>query len=254
MTLFVYVDESGSPHALKENKKNYYSPYVLASVIIEDKDVKSVSNQIMDFIETVRKRYNISSLEEVHTKDLVKGKKEWHGIDMSIRVQVFNKFANLIARLNILLNIVVATKVTMNVTIRKPEGIRKHVITYLLERLFMTEPLYPNHSTVTLVFDKSGSISYEDINKDIKDAFKYSRAKPTFRYNDIILTLKSSKDTPPIQVADYVAYVVGRRINKQSQYREFNFEHVFKIFEDRIRKCPNKNTYYGCGLKVWKIK
>ena len=248
MALFVYVDESGHPKQLNDG------PYVLASVIIDDKDLKNVSSQIMDFIETVRKKYNISRLEEIHTKDLVKGSREWHGIDMGIRVQVFNDFANLIAGLDILLNIVVAMKAMKNVVIRNPDGVMARVITNLIERLFMTKPLYPNHSTVTLVFDESGSISYKSIDKNIKDAFKYSRAKQSFKYSDIILMIKSSKDVPPIQIADYVAYVVGRIFNRQFQYREFDLKRAFHAFEDKIRKCPNKNTYRGCGLKVWEIK
>ena len=73
MCLFVYVDESGQPNQLDDG------PYVLTSVIVSEEGVKNVVDQVRGFVEAVRGRYGINWLEEIHTKDLVEGSREWHG-------------------------------------------------------------------------------------------------------------------------------------------------------------------------------
>ena len=122
----------------------------------------------------------------------------------------------------------------------------------LVERLFMTKPLYPSHSMVILVFDEPGGMLNVKIEGDIEYAVKNSRAKQT--YDRIFNVFKSSVEEPPLQLADYVAYVVRRVFKGQLQHGAFSFGRAFQLFEGRIRRCPNGNTYHGCGLKVWVIR
>ncbi|GAB6946949.1 hypothetical protein JCM16161A_10790 [Vulcanisaeta sp. JCM 16161] len=86
---------------------------------------------------------------------------------------------------------------------------------------------------------------------DVEYAIRKSRARPTFRLS---VVFRDSRNEPLIQVADYVAYVVRKIYMGHTQYRLFNFQHAFQLLESKIRRCPGKNTYRGCGLKEWVIK
>ena len=67
----------------------------------------------------------------------------------------------------------------------------------------------------------------------------------------LLKAFETSVEEPPLQLADYVAYVVRRVFKGQLRHGAFNFGRAFQLFEGRIRRCPNSSAYHGCGLKVW---
>ncbi|WP_054855663.1 DUF3800 domain-containing protein [Vulcanisaeta sp. JCM 16161] len=124
-------------------------------------------------------------------------------------------------------------------------------ITNLIERVFMSKPWFPNCSRATLIFDSQSPRENGRVKMDVEYAIRKSRARPTFRLS---VVFRDSRNEPLIQVADYVAYVVRKIYMGHTQYRLFNFQHAFQLLESKIRRCPGKNTYRGCGLKEWVIK
>ena len=244
MCLFAYVDESGQPDQLDRG------PYVLVSVVIDEGDVDYVSSQISGFINALPSRYGVGGVVEFHTIDVVTGSNEWRGVSEDVRARVFNDFAELISGLNFLLNIVVV-RAAGNVRVNKPDRVRRYAIMNLIERLFMAKSLYPNQSRVVMVIDSLGGVLNDRIRNDIEYAIKNSRARPTYK---LLKAFESSVEEPPLQLADYVAYVVRRVFKGQLQHGAFSFGRAFQLFEGRIRRCPNGNTYHGCGLKVWEIR
>ncbi|WP_243678750.1 DUF3800 domain-containing protein [Vulcanisaeta distributa] len=251
MCLMIFIDESGG----KPNELGRGGPFVIASVAIDELSACDARNRVREFVGSVSRGGLGISISEIHASDLVGYSSEWRRkrVDISRRVQVFNDFAQLISGLNILLNIVVV-RALGNVVVRNPGGVMRVAITNLVERVFMSKPWFPpNCSRATLIFDsQSPPRENSRVKMDVGYAIRKSRAKPTFKLS---VVFRDSRDEPLIQVADYVAYVVRKvYMGGHTQYRSFNFQHAFQLLEGKIRRCPGKNTYMGCGLKEWVIK
>ncbi len=239
MALIVYVDESGQPHQLDEG------PYVIASVAIDEDRLPQVISAIENFVAGIRRSYGID-VDEIHTKNLVKGNREWYGVSIDTRRKIFEDFAQLVSNLDIVLNIVVVKR-GLGVRIASPEGIRSHAMKLLIERIFMTPSRYP---IAILVFDSSTIGQDANIRSEVEKAVRESLAHRSYR---VYVSFKDSIEEPAIQIADFVAYIVRSIKMHQYSWRGFNFEKAFLLFENRIRRCPGQDTYEGCGLKEWII-
>jgi len=239
--MLIFVDESGQPHQISEG------PYVLSSVAIDEKDLDEVNDSVSEFINNVRKRFNIY-VDEIHTKYLVKGNYAWKSVHMEERAILFQEFANIISSLNITLNIVSAVKKRPGVVISSPHGIRRHVIRMLLERLYLT----PSEYNVAIIIFDSFSIKMDaNIRKEVEEAIEASLSPQTYR---LYVSFSDSKKEPALQIADYVAYLMKHILMKQYKWSKFDFERAFLTIESKIRRCPHDNTYEGCGLKIWEIE
>jgi len=241
MALMVYVDESGQPHQLDEG------PYVIASVAIDERCLGGVIDAVRGFLARVSQSLGVR-VSEIHTKNLVKGNGEWHGVPMRVRRAVFDEFARLIHGLDVVLNIVVVVKARPGARVSNPEGVRKHAIKLLVEGVLMTSSTHP---IAVLVFDSSTIGQDANIRRDVEEAVRTALGRPSCR---VYVAFKDSKEEPPIQVADYVAYVTKYVCMRQYRWRDFDFENAFLLFEDKIRRCPGQGTYDGCGLRVWEIR
>ena len=241
MVLLVYIDESGQPHQINEG------PYVLASIAIDEAYLEDASSTIYSFIEGVENRFGIK-IDEIHTKHLVKGNGVWSKIRMKERALLFQEIADIIARLDIVLNIVAAIKSRPGVKIASPYGIRKHVIKMLIERLYLTRSKY---KIAIIVFDSNTIGIDANIRKEVEEGIKLGLSQPTYR---LYISFSNSKREPLIQIADYIAYLMKYILMKQYKWQYFDFEKAFLTIEAKIRKCPNKNSYENCGLKVWNIE
>lgn len=240
MALMIYVDESGQPHQLDEG------PYVIASVAIDENNLDAAVDAVKGFLERVSRVHGVN-VGEIHTKCLVKGVGDWYGVPMRVRKAVFDEFAQLISGLDMVLNIVVVRKGRPGAKISSPEGIRKHAVKLLVERIFMTPSTHP---VAILVFDSSTIGQDANIKRDVEEAVRTALTKPSYR---IYVAFKDSREEPLLQVADYVAYVTRYIYTHQYRWKDFSFENAFLSFEDRVRRCPGQDTYEGCGLKVWEI-
>lgn len=137
-------------------------------------------------------------------------------------------------------------KAVGNIRVNRPNVIRRYAIMNLIERVFMTKSLYPDQSRAVMVIDSLGGVLNDRVRDDIEYAIKNSRARPTYR---LLKAFESSVEEPPLQLADYVAYVVRRVFKGQLRHGAFNFGRAFQLFEGRVRRCPGKDTYHGCGLR-----
>lgn len=240
MALLVYVDESGKPYQIDEG------PYVLASVAIDELELDNVVNVISSFINDVRRNLGIS-IDEIHTKHLVKGNEAWSRIPMPERAKVFQQFADIISSLNITLNIVAALKGRPGVKISSPPSIRRHVIKLLIERLYLTRSKY---KVAIMIFDSIAFGMDANIRLDVEEGIKSSLSPQTYR---LYVAFKDSREEQAIQIADYVAYLMRHILMKQYRWAYFNFEEAFLKIEPKIRRCPGSSCYNGCGLKIWYI-
>ncbi len=241
MVLLIYIDESGQPHQIDEG------PYVLASVAINEDSFESVVSSINTFIDGIQRDLGIQ-VDEIHTKQLVKGNGIWKAVPMSKRAKIFQRFAEVIASQDLILNIVAAVKERPGIKIANPYSIRRHLIKTLVERLYLT----PSLSNIALAIFDSNTVGIDvNIRKEFEKGIKESLTQPTYR---LYITFSDSKREPPIQIADYVAYLMRHILMKQYKWAAFDFEKAFLTIEQKIRKCPNKDTYNNCGLKIWEIR
>jgi len=239
--LLIFVDESGQPHQIDEG------PYVLSSIAVDEENLGEVNDSITSFIDNVRNRFNID-VSEIHAKYLVKGNYAWRSIRMEERARLFQRIANIISNLNITLNIVSAVKKRPGVKITSPYGIRKHVIKMLLERLYLTPSKY---SIAVMIFDSSSIKIDINIRKEVEEAVEEALSPQTYR---LYVSFSNSKKEPALQIADYIAYLMKHILMKQYKWGKFDFEKAFLTIESKIRRCPHKDVYEGCGLKVWEIE
>jgi len=240
LALLIYVDESGQPYQIDEG------PYVIASVAINENFFTTIATSINKFIEDLEKRFN-RKFNELHTKSLVKGSNAWYNVPIHERAKVFIEFAQLISNQDLVLNIVAAVKKRPGVRISNPFGIRRHLIKLLVERLYLT----PSSSEIGLIIVDSSTAGIDiNVRREFDEGVRESLSQPTYR---IYVTFSDSKREPPLQIADYVAYLMRHILMKQYRWHSFDFEKAFLIIESKIRKCRDEDTYEGCGLKVWEI-
>lgn len=135
MALLVFVDESGGPLQLDEG------PYVLSPVAVREDYLDIIDDVFSHFISNISNTYGIQ-VNEIHTKYLVKGNSPWR-LSIRDRAKIFQDIAELVARLNIVLNIVVVVKSKpgLKITKQRAQGIRKHILKLLLERLHTTQQM-----------------------------------------------------------------------------------------------------------------
>ncbi len=242
MTLLIFVDESGDPLQLDEG------PYILSSVAVCEDKLGVVDSSFSRFLSHINNQYGIR-VNEVHAKHLVKGNSPWR-LPMRDRARIFQEIAELVSRLDIVLNIVAVVKSRPGVEISKKRarGIRKHALKLLVERLYMTRA---DENIALIIFDSKNLREDANIRHDIEKGIEEALANPTYR---TYITFSYSHLEPAIQIADYVAYLTRYIVTKQYRWQSFDFEKAFLTIEPRIRRCPGQNTYEGCGLKIWEIE
>lgn len=241
MALLIYVDESGQPHQINEG------PYVVASVAVDERELDKLNMAIEDLITNINDRLRLG-INEIHTKHLVKGNSPWNNVPIETRAQIFQDIAEVIADLNIVLNIVAAVKSRPGIRITSFKGIRRHVLKLLAERLFMT----PSRQRLAIIiFDSSTLGNDVKIREDMEKGIREGLTSPTYR---TYITFSYSDREPGIQIADYVAYLTRYIITKQYKWQNFDFEKAFLTIEPKIRNCPGRSTYINCGLKIWEIQ
>ena len=242
MTLLIFIDESGDPLQLNEG------PYVISSVAVREEELGVIDNAFHDLIRSINGQYRIR-VNEIHTKLLVKGNSPWR-IPIVERARIFQEIADLISRLNIVLNIVAVVKARPGVEIsrRRALGIRRHALKLLVERLYMTRA---DEELALIVLDSKNLREDANIRRDVERGIEEGLANPTYR---TYITFSYSHREPAIQIADYVAYLVRHIIMKQYRWQSFDFERAFLTIESKIRRCPGEETYEECGLKVWEIE
>ncbi len=241
MALLVYVDESGQPYQIDEG------PYVVVSVAIDEGELDKLNRAVKDLIMDINNRFGLR-INEIHTKQLVKGNGPWNNVPMRKRAKIFQDIAEIIADLDIVLNIVAAVKSRPGIRITSFEGIRRHVLKLLAERLFM---IYSQQKVTIIIFDSSTIGNDVKIKEDMERGIREGLISPTYR---TYVSFSYSDREPGIQIADYVAYLTRHIITKQYKWQDFDFEKAFLTIEPKIRRCHGGNIYINCGLKIWEIE
>jgi len=169
---------------------------------------------------------------------------------MGDRAKIFQDIAELVAGLNMVLNIVavVKSKPGLEITKQRARGIRKHTLKLLLERLIMTRM---DENIALIVFDSKNLREDANIRADIEKGIEEALTNPTYR---TYIAFSYSHLEPAIQIADYVAYLTRYIVTKQYRWQSFDFEKAFLTIEPKIRRCPGEDRYEGCGMKIWEIK
>ncbi len=244
--LYAFIDESGKPHQL------YEGPFVLAAVTVTEDRVEECRYAVMRFIEEWNRMLQSEYIEmkpvvsEIHAREVVQGEGFWRGVKPEHRNQFILSAAELVSRLPLYLNIVVV-RLAPGVEIRNPRGVRRHAFKLLVERILYSE----RHVDELLVFIDSAGVGEDEqikaeIIRGVEEGFAELSGRP-------LVTFVDSRGEPLVQVADLVAYIVRNVEMHRYRVRGVDLGRAYRLIERRIRPCPGRETYEGCGLKRWLI-
>lgn len=241
LILFCFIDESGQPYQLDEG------PYVLTAVSVKPDYLRSSEGKVREFIAKWNKQIGFN-INEIHTRQIVQGEQNWRSISKSVRQQVLSEFAHLVSSLPIIINSVAVVK-EVGAKIYNWQGIRQHALATLLERVILT-PCHPPDILI-IAFDSAAARQDYMVKCELEEAI----SRTLVRHNTRLFTsFEDSKKSPLIQVADFAGYLIRNILVNRYKVHGINLEELFLKIESRIRRCPGKDTYWGCGLKIWKIE
>jgi len=252
--LLAHIDESGQPYQLKDG------PFVLAAV--------TTPLEVIDFDEAVVKRFlgrwlsqlqtgypqlGIDAAEfELHARSVVQGEGFWRKIKPDDRVRFLEEAADMIASLRSTLNIVVIER-EPGAEVKDWRGIRKHALRILVERILMS--MYALPRILLVDYDTAAAKLDAELRNELREAAKTTKFKHKTR---VYVDFHDSKHSPLIQVADFVAYI--QRMVSMHKYAinyntaKLDIEKLYLKIERRIRRCPGRTSYEGCGLKIWQLR
>ena len=242
--LLVFVDESGKP-TTKE-----MDPYVVAALIMHDRDFLDVSLAIDRIVEdTVAKVLGLDPREiEVHARSIVQGMGIYRRVPPAIRAKLLAKVVDLVSSLEgrIWLLIVVGTK--GSTALREKEARRRGVqIVYsaLVRDIASSLPRF-GKEMVLIIVDSS------ELDRDVQHAVSSTIVEELWSSSIAFRMLVdrplflSSKRYRPLQLADVVAYTF-RRIalgKPRAMGNLFDFESYASKISKLLAKKPRK-------IKLW---
>ncbi len=250
--LFAFIDESGQPYQLDEG------PYVLAAATVAPYNLVRVEGNIRSYLTRWSHRLG-RDIPEIHAREIIQGESppprtlqqnprriNWRRVDPRIRQEVIDRFSELIASQPILLNIVVVEK-RPGVRIHSQYGVRTRALTYLIERVLMSGR---TPRILLLSIDSAALRQDTQLQIEVLNALSRVRVKHQAR---VFISFEDSENSPIIQIADVVAYIIRNVRMHRYTIGRINIENAFLNIERRIRRCPGTNRYERCGLKVWTI-
>ena len=241
LILFCFIDESGQPYQLDEG------PYVLAAITVKPDHLRSSEDKVRRFIVKWSEQLGFS-IDEIHARQIVQGEQNWRSVSKSVRQQVLSEFALLVSSLPIVINSVAVVK-EVGAKIHNWQGIRQRVLVTLLERVILT-PRYPP-DVLIIAFDSAVAKQDYTVKCELEEAI----GRTLVRHNTRLFTsFEDSKKSPLIQVADLAGYLIRNILVNRYKVQGINLEEPFLKIEPKIRRCPGTNTYWGCGLKIWRIE
>ena len=239
--LLAYVDESGKPHQLREG------PFVVAAAVIRSEELRAAEEKIHGFLKYWERRLKehhpnmeIPPLEEIHTRAVVMGEGFWRGVRPRLRNEFILGAADLVGHLPLVFNIVVL-RMEPGAPL-DPRRVRYEVHKRLIERIVMTDSRVDE---IVVKYDSAGFEDHEiavELLRGLREGYVQYRGRISIGFVD-------SKRSPLIQAADLMAYVTKMIEMGRLLVRRVEMDKAFLLLEPRIRRCPYKRSYVGCGLK-----
>ncbi len=251
-----YIDESGKPSPNDEEKE-----YVLASLTIHESEYKKAEK----LLDGVKKKFfpNMNPKDlEIHAMDILSGKKQFQGLDVSVRLALLEDVLSIVSELECTINCTVFRKELLKDW--SEDDINYTSFKYLFERLCRTHDTlnsqlrnknrdYPQYGLIFMDHIQ------ETVDRRIKEKFRKMMGsgteyvKNSYLIEDMIFV--DSQYRALSQIVDCIAYCVRRyhrlRFHSGSNTRELEtYEKLYSIVYARIRGVNNKSKK-GIGLKIY---
>ncbi|MCX8171851.1 MAG: DUF3800 domain-containing protein, partial [Candidatus Bathyarchaeota archaeon] len=205
--LIAFIDESGSPDPEE------YGPFAVAALLTRETGAIKANH----LLSNIRKSFNIDSNVELHTADIVHGKKAFRSIrDFNVRKALIDEMFNALLDINPLGVSVVAHKGRAEGTKRYLRAeIKKTAFRYLIERTVIAfNKIRSEDEMLLAIVDETtyreDRLIMEVVEKEITEGIylsswavsKFAIARPLFI---------SSKDSQMLQLADLVSYTIYKQ-------------------------------------------
>ncbi len=257
MQLFLtYIDESGKPSLNDEENE-----YVLSALTIHESDYKNAD----EYLSEVKRKYfpNIdpNSLE-IHAMNIISGKGQFHDLDVSTRISLFEDVLRIVSKLDCTINCIVFRK--NRVKNWSEDDVNYTSFKFLFERLCRThDELNLKLCTQSKDHPQFGILFMdhiqESVDRKVNERFRRMMSSGTeyvknkYLIEDLIFV--DSQYRSLSQIVDCIAYCVRRYhrlvFRSESNVRELEtFRKLYKIVYDRIRG-PTNRSKTGMGLKIY---
>ncbi|MCQ2079690.1 MAG: DUF3800 domain-containing protein [archaeon] len=251
-----YIDESGKP-----TPKDDENEYVLASITIHEAEY----NKAESMLKAVKKKYFLDNSEEdieIHTTDLISGKKAFKDLSVQIRLDLLNDVIGILDGLDCTLNCVLIRKNFLNNW--SSEDIDQRAFKLLFERLCyahneLNSGLKIKHRDCPqygLLFMDSISPKVDNVLKvKIRNLMKTGTeyVKNQYIIEDMIFI--DSRYRSLSQIIDAVAYCIRRyyrlKFRPDSDSREIEtYTQLYQVISKKIRSRSNGDGN-GVGIKIY---
>lgn len=209
MRTAIYIDDTGTPGYISKSKYDTDERKTWVALILNPKERKEAAFQMLGCLEELKETLNAN---EFHFTDIYSGSKEFKGVDLKIRLNIFRAFAEIHRETqypmimqtftsdDILRNrIIVDGKVKAdNFDLSKTSDFA------LFFLLFRIKKYFKENRQISLPFD-----IYIDEGRQKKNTTQKCELLDGMLYKNEI-NYKSSKEEPLLQLIDFVAFTINK--------------------------------------------
>lgn len=235
--IIAFIDESGSPDPGED------APFAITALLTRE----SGAIRSIHLLNNIRKSFNIDLNVELHTADIVHGKKAFSFIrDFRTRKAIVDEMFNALLDINPLGVSVVVRK-------RRAEGSKRYVRTeikktafrYLIERAVIAfNKIRSGDEMFLAIIDETtyreDRLVMEAVEREITEGMylsswavsKFAIPRPLFM---------SSKDSPMLQLADLASYIIYKQKSGKPVSSNIDFSSYYREIELKILdKCKDR--------------
>lgn len=241
----IYVDESGKPpYTDPEN-------YVLSAVIIQEQSWETINNAVINLKESLFPNQDSTTIE-LHTLDILRARRSFHGLPLTIRHGIMQEIAQLINDSSCTLISVIVEKHRVFPSLQTSEWVELWAWRLLCERLEkFLENHNPSHQTVDyglICMDSENPQADESIRLRIRRFRRQGSMFVECKYLIEDPFFVSSENVNLVQLADFVAWASRRKYRRSSASR---YESVYRSWFSTIysRFDQKSGVVRGYGIK-----